>query len=483
MKILILITCLTSFILQCQGQTDKSKIDKKDLKTFVKFLTSDSLEGRGTGTEGQKKAERFISERFKELGLNTYGQNGYLEKFKLNQTYWGQVYIKTQSRTLENFKNMVFQGSNVQNEEVEKEVVFGGRGTDEELNQIEVKDRLVLVFVKNLRGSYDINTKLGQRKASGIILANPDNEKQFESIKNTFKDYSLQKRLWLPSSDTMGNAFAKWDTIRFINTITIPNSEIRNISGFSLRDLTKLIDEKRIKDAPTSKIKVKFERIQNEIETANVVGVIKGTSNKSIVISAHYDHLGKSEKEYFPGADDNASGTAALLEIAEEFSQSNDLEYNIVFLVTSGEEAGLLGSYYHVNRPDFQPTNILCNLNLDMISRSDDKHSNKKYLYCIGTGQSPKIDNAIKKADSLFDNCAFDYSLDNFKDPAGLFTRSDNYNFYKKGIPAIQFFSGLHLDYHKPTDTADKIDYENLENRVRQISLVIELLQSEGLKN
>lgn len=284
MKILLLIIYLTSITLQCEGQTDKSKIDKKDLKTFVKLLTSDSLEGRGTGTEGQKKAERFISERFKELGLNTYDQNGYLEKFKLNQTYWGQVYIKTQNRTLENFENMVFQGGNVQNEEVEKEVVFGGRGTSKELNQIEVKDRLVLVFVKNLRGYYDINTRLGRMKASGIILANPDNEKQFESIKNTLKDYALQKRLWLPDTDTIRDAFAKWDTIRTINTITIPNSEVRNISGLSLRDLTKLAHENKIKDAPISKIKVKFERIQNEIETSNVVGVIKGTSNKSIVI-------------------------------------------------------------------------------------------------------------------------------------------------------------------------------------------------------
>jgi hypothetical protein len=483
MKILVLIICLTNFILHSQGQTDKSRIDKKDLKTFVKLLTSDSLEGRGTGTEGQWKAARFISERFKELGLSTYGQNGYFEKFKLNQTYWGQVYIKTKTRILENFVNMVFQGSNVQNQEAENEIVFGGRRTEDQLNQIEVKDRLVLIFVKNLRSHYDINRRLAQRRASGVILANPDNEKQFESIKNTLKDYSLQKRLSLPYRDTIQNVFAKWDTTRFINVITIPNSEIRNVSGFSIRALTKLAAENRIKDAPTSKIIVKFERIQNEIEAANVVGVIKGTSNKSIVVSAHYDHLGKSGKEYFPGADDNASGTAALLEIAEAFSKSSNLKYSIVFLATSGEEAGLLGSSYHVNHPDFQPANILCNLNLDMISRSDDKHSNRKYLYCVGTDQSTEIDNVIKKADNLFDDCSFDYSLNNSKEPMGLFTRSDNYSFYKKGIPAIQFFSGLHLDYHKPTDTADKIDYDNLENRVRQISLVIELLQTDGLKN
>lgn len=483
MKILLLITCLTTCIFQSQGQTNKSKIDKKDLKTFVKILTSDSLEGRGTGTDGQRRAEKFISDRFKNLGLNTYNHNSYSEKFRLNQMYWGQVYIKTQNKTLKNFENMVFQGSNVQNEEIEKEVVFGGLGTDEELNQIEVKDRLVLVFVKNLRSSYDINTKLGYRKASGIILANPDNEKQFESIKNTFKDYSLQKRLSLPNSDTTRNTLAKWDTIKFINTITIPNSEIKNIFGRSIKELTKLQEYNRIKEVPFTKAKVKFERVHNEIETANVVGVVKGKSNKSIIVSAHYDHLGKSGKEYFPGADDNASGTAALLEIAEEFSKAKDLEYNIVFLATSGEEAGLLGSLYHVSHPDFDPNNILCNLNLDMISRSDDKHNDTKYLYCIGTDQSKEIDTIIKKADSLFDECSFDYSLNNSKDPAGLFTRSDNYSFYKKGIIAIQFFSGLHPDYHKTTDTMDKIDFTSLENRIRQISLVIELLQREGLKN
>ena len=474
---------MTISISQSHAQSNKSKIDKKDLKTLVKILASDSLEGRGTGTEGQRRAERFISDRFKELGLNTYNENSYLEKFKLNQTYWGQVYMKTQNRALSNFENMVFQGSDVQNEEAEKEVVFGGRGTEAELNQIEVKDRLVLVFVKNLRGNYDLNARLGKRNASGVILANPENEKQFESIKNTFKDYALQKRLSLPNSDTSRNIFAKLDTLRFINTITIPNAETKIIMGLSQRELTKLIEENRIKDVPTVKVKVKFERIQNEIETANVVGVIKGRSNKSIVVSAHYDHLGKIGKEYFPGADDNASGTAALLEIAEEFSEAKDLEYNIVFLATSGEESGLLGSMYHVNQTDFIPKNILCNLNLDMISRNDDNHSNAKYLYCIGTDQSKEIDYVIKKADSLFENCSFDYSLNNSKDPTGIFTRSDNYSFYKKGITAIQFFSGLHFDYHKPTDTPDKIDFSNLEHRVRQISLIIELLQREGLKN
>lgn len=482
MKILLLLACLATSILQSQGQTVKSKIDKKDLKKFVQILSSDSLEGRGMGTEGQIRAEKFISDRFKYLGLQAYNQNSYLEKFIINQTYWGEVYIKTKNTTLWNFENMVFQGGNAENEETAREVVFGGQGTEEELNQIEVKGRFVLIFVKNLRSSSEVNTRLRQRKASGIIIANPEKGKQFESIKSTFKDHLLQKRLSLPTNDTIGNSLAKWDTIKFINTISIPNSEVKNIIGLSIKELIKLQAANKITDVPLSRIKVKFESIQSGIETANVAGVIKGRSNKSIVISAHFDHLGKSGKEYFPGADDNASGIAALLEIAEEYSELKDLEYNIVFLATSAEEAGLLGSQYHVSRPDFDPKNILCNLNLDMISRTDDEHDNGKYLYCIGADQATEIDKLIRKADGLFDRCSFDYSLNNSKEPAGLFTRSDNYSFYKKGIIAIHFFSGLHVDYHKTTDTVDKIDFANLESRVRQISLVVELLEKEGLK-
>ncbi len=250
MKLPLVLTCLTTLVFQSPGQSNKSKIDKKDLKHFVKILTSDSLEGRETGTEGQRRAENFISARYKNLGLNKHNQNSYLEKFKLHQIYWGQIYIETPSKTLRNFENMVFQGSNVQNEEIEKEVVFGGRGTDEELNQIEVKDRLVLVFTKNLRSSNDISIKLGKRKASGVILANPENEKQFESIKNTLKDHTLQKRISLPSNDTIRNIFAKWDTVKFINTITIPNSEIKRFFGRSTKELIKLQEDNRIREVP-----------------------------------------------------------------------------------------------------------------------------------------------------------------------------------------------------------------------------------------
>ncbi len=130
------------------------------------------------------------------------------------------------------------------------------------------------------------------------------------------------------------------------------------------------------------------------------------------------------------------------------------------------------------------PENILCNLNLDMLARSDDHHRHNKYLYCIGTDQSAELDSLVRKADNLFDKYSFDYALNNTKMLAGTFARSDQYSFctgkvHSGSSPLL----GLHKDYHQPTDTADKIDYENLENRVRQISLIIGLLQTTGVKN
>jgi len=482
MKLLLTIYLLCAISMGF-GQTTQSKIDKKDLKQIVKILTADSLEGRGMGSEGQKAAERFIADSYEEMGLNKFSENNYLERFEVNQRYWGEVYIETPNSKLFNFEDIVLQGSDSHNKEIEKEVVFGGRGTDEELNKIEVADRFVLIFIDNLRAGVKLKSKLAKRNAFGVILANPENDAQFESIKLTLKDHYLQKRYSLPYESMTNKRPVEWDTIQYVNGILIPNSQIRNISGLSARQLKQLMQENKIEDAPIAKVKAKFEKVEKKLETANVIGTLKGKFDKTIVISAHYDHLGTIGDDFFPGADDNASGTAALLELAEKFSGVKNLRYNLMFLATSAEEAGLLGSKYHVNKKSFNPEDIICNINLDMIARSDDKHIGSRYLYCIGSDQSDRLDALIKRADSSYGKCEFDFSLNNSEDPMGIFTRSDQYSFYKKGIPSLFFFSGLHDDYHKTSDTANKIGYRNLEYRVKLISRMIELLQEEGFEN
>ncbi len=452
---------------------DEEAIDKSDLKFYVKFLSSSTFKGRLTGTAGQKKSAKFIADRFKTLGLKPFNES-YYQKIKLIQSYWGEVYLKVKNRRLLNFEEMVFLGHNNQNDEVEKEIIFGGNGEEDQLNQIDVKDKVVLVFINNLMASYEINRRLKKRNAFAVIFANPGNSKQFESTKRIFEEHLLRIRLYFADYDTN-----RQDTVSIINEFIIPNEHVKKIMGLSIRSLEKSIANNSIKNVPVSTIRLKCERIFETIVTENVIGVLEGTSRESIVVSAHYDHLGSSRNGYFPGADDNASGVAALIELAEAFSGAKELYYSLIFLAVTGEEEGLLGSKYFVRSKGFNPDSVYVNLNMDMIGRID-KGQNKKtnYLYCIGTDIFPHFNDFLVYADNTFKDCTFDFSLNNSKDLTGVYQRSDQYSFYQKKVPALMFFSGFHGDYHKQSDSWAKIDYALLQNRVRLIGTVINIIQN-----
>ena len=463
------------------GQEVSSKIDKKDLRTFVKTLTSTQFCGRDIDNEGQKKTQELIINRFKELQIEPFFPEGYLENFSLHQTSRGEIYIKTQNnQKLRNFDRMVFEGAIKQKGEIEKEVVFGGYGTEEELNQIDVEDRFVLIFLINPREETTIKKRLEERNANGLIFFQKD-DKNFISMKRQLKEFHLKKRYSIAGrSDTIVHPIdPKFiEMLRnnpTINAIKIPGAEVKNIVGLSKSKLVNLANKKKINEVLPTVISINFEQVEKMIETANVVGVIKGESEKSIVISAHYDHLGKAENLYYPGADDNASGIAALFELAEEFVQYRNLNYTMIFLATTAEESGLLGSRYHVEQPYFTPEKIILNVNIDMISRCDNNHSDCKYLYYIGSKQSEILDSLAIEANKVYPQYTFYYS------EAGpdIFARSDGHSFKKKGITSIMFFSGLHDDYHRPTDTMDKINFDILEKRIKLICEFLKLLQKE----
>ena len=459
---------------QRNNESIHNKINKGDLKNFVEILSSDSLQGRLTGSKGQKKAAKIIANRFSELGLIPVNSDSYFEKFQLKQSYWGEIYLKTDKKTLNNGDGISFLGFMAQNEEKKVDLVFGGNGSEEELNKIDVKNRLVLIFSENMRASYQVSEDLISRNAYGIILANPSNKKQFNSIKNSQGNFMLKKRIGLPERDSIKATY-----LRFFQEFVISNNQIKALMGVSLKSLKKFISTNSIENCSLSTVHLKCERFHEPIETENVVGVIPGYSNKSIIISAHYDHLGNYGEIYYPGADDNASGTAALLELAEVFSQKKDLKYNIIFLATSAEEQGLLGSEYHVNKEDFDCENILINLNIDMIGRNDKNYnSTNSYIYAIGTGLYPNLIPYFEKADSIYTECLFDYSLNNGTNCPTHYRHSDQFSFYEKEIPAIMFFSGLHNDYHTPRDIALKINFDVLTHRVKLISHVVDQLQN-----
>jgi len=458
---------------QVSNEIIDSKVNQSDLKKYINILSSDSLNGRMTGTLGQKKAAKFIAKEFKRLNLATKNNNSYFEKFPLNKTFLNKIYIKSLTKDYLNFRELIYIGNPINNE-IEKEIIFAGYGTEKELLQIsDFTDKIVVIFTDNLRGfNIALEKKLIDKKAYALILANPKSENQFLSMQRTMKDFFLKKKFYFGEQK-------KDKESKFLNRFIFKNESLESLFNISIKKLLKASKTSKLNKIPTIKVRLKCERITEKIETENVIGIIKGNTNKSILISAHYDHLGEYGKSYYPGADDNASGISALLEIAEVFSCQN-LKYNIIILATSGEEVGLLGSYFHSINENFNSNDIILNLNLDMISRTDDKHKKKDYyIYSIGTDINPIFKNLFTQVDSNYHKSYFDYSLDKSKSLTGVYHLSDQYSFYKKGIPSIMLFSGLHSDYHKITDTADKIDYKLLEYRIELINRVINEIQEK----
>lgn len=210
----------------------------------------------------------------------------------------------------------------------------------------------------------------------------------------------------------------------------------------------------------------------------NVVAFIKGSEkpNEIIVISAHLDHIGVHDGEINNGADDDGSGTVAIIEIAEAFKtaekEGNGPKRSILFLHVTGEEIGLFGSRYYTDvDPIFPLENTVANLNIDMIGRIDQNHENgKNYLYLIGSDRlSKELHEVSEEVNKKYVNLELDYTYNDVNDPNRFYYRSDHYNFAKHNVPVIFYFNGTHEDYHRPTDTPDKINYEFLETRARLI--------------
>ena len=239
---------------------------------------------------------------------------------------------------------------------------------------------------------------------------------------------------------------------------------------------TQGIEEAKGTDNYTQPMKLNIKGV--DVETENVAAIIKGSKfpEEYIVISSHLDHIGIKNGEINNGADDDGSGTVALLEIAEAFKMAADVgqgpKRSLIFLHVTGEEKGLLGSSYYANNPLYPLTQTMTNLNVDMIGRTDPKREDKdpNYIYLIGADRlSQDLHDISEATNTKYTQFKLDYTFNEEKDPNRFYYRSDHYNFAKNNIPVIFYFSGTHEDYHKPGDTPDKIMYDLLAKRTQLI--------------
>ena len=214
---------------------------------------------------------------------------------------------------------------------------------------------------------------------------------------------------------------------------------------------------------------------ENLPDSENIWAYIEGSEkpNEIIVISAHYDHVGVKDGEIYNGADDDGSGTVALLEIAQAFAQAKKEGHgpkrSILFLHMTGEEHGLHGSRYYSENPLFPLANTITDINIDMIGRRDEAHAkSNNYVYIIGSDYlSTDLYTICEDANKKYVHLNLDYTYNDRNDPNRFYYRSDHYNFAKNGIPSVFLFNGVHADYHKPTDKVEKIEFDALAKRAK----------------
>ncbi len=502
MKRLALSFCLVLGISAAFAQNDPAatyagEITGKNLQKHLSIIASAEMEGRETGTEGQRKAAAYIEAQFKAMGLQSVpALNGYQQFYPLYQDS-----LLTTSLTAGG-KDAIFGtdfiaplNANETGKFKAKKLIFIGYGIDDKLysdyTNVNVKGKVVVFMLGEpkkdgkflisgaTRGSEwsfpGISKKLATAAAKGAVGALVINPQQ-ESFNQRAVDNSKKTGVYFPRANDakminyalLSHAFAR--TILgndfAIDTIiaTAKRGEMLKINGF----------EKKYKTS------FSFDKYRNTINASNVVGIIEGTDKKDeyIFLTGHYDHLGMRNGKIYYGADDDGSGTVAVINMAEAFMKAAKEGYRprrtIVFMTVSGEEKGLWGSEYYSDHPFYPLDKTSVNLNTDMVGRIDTERKTAdslNYVYVIGhdklSSELPIINEGVN---NKYTQLVLDYKFDDPADPNRIYFRSDHYNFARKGVPILFFYDGmLKSDYHQPGDTVDKIYWDLYEKRVKMI--------------
>ncbi|HRZ42673.1 MAG TPA: M28 family peptidase [Bacteroidales bacterium] len=458
------------------------------LKEHVSFLASMKLEGRGSGTEGQKEAARYIERQFMEAGLSPAGDSGYFQPFTLYKIYPPKVRMERSGKVTESW----FIGGNNSPWPDQLEMKYAG---DRQLTQW-TGDAYVSALVlvpKNPEQARDLITHYASRGFRHFILLISKSGMYRSQVQysNRLGSWKLANQPPKHRLETMLREVTfPWNAVLMYESdfmrITGTSAAVREAWDQTLKQHKSIIS---IPDVFQSRVLYPETKL---LLTENVAAKVEGKARPEeyIIVTAHYDHVGKEDQKIHPGADDNASGTAALIElasaIASDARKGNPPECTILFVAFSAEELGLLGSEYFVNRPGFPRSSTLLNINLDMIGRSDKygmiramagnmtdqpkyREAGKSGVYVLHKGKEAR--KGLKES-KIAAKGAKGFRIDR---TPGLLTRitykfsSDHKHFADAGIPILVYFTGLHPDYHTPRDTWDKLDYGNMATITRVI--------------
>jgi hypothetical protein len=456
-----------------------SLITTADLKENLSILASDALEGRKTGTRGQKMAAAFISNHFEQLGLTAPVNGSYYMPVDLYSVAPADIYVKAGVSKYSNFNEIMYYGSADSNGEIMADIVFVGKGREEDYANLIVKDKAVALqsdplsfsIMSGLRKPVALAREKGAKMVFIIPAGKPDEFKTFAAQMQGFlSGGNLTLTKPDPTSPNKG--------IFFLNQTAV--EKVFNTTAAKLAAAAAAEPAKKML-AKVKPGKVSYQVAMNitAVKSENILGYMEGTDKKDelVVITAHFDHIGKNPGEgkdvINNGADDDGSGTVSVLQMAKAFAQAKKdgkgPRRSILFMTVTGEEQGLFGSEYYSEHPVFPLANTVVDINIDMIGRRDPEHKDKPdYVYVIGADKlSSELQEINERTNRENEKLEFDYTYNDENHPTNLYKRSDHWNFAKKGIPIVFFFDGIHEDYHQVSDEIGKIEFDLLAKRAK----------------
>jgi len=442
-------------------------ITLKELKAHVYDLASDKMEGRFSTTEGAKRAAEYIAEHLHGLGLMGLPneKEAYIQKFRMQKKKLMECYLQNENGKVENWRDFGERFCHFSGEK-DADLIFVGYGRESDFQGIDVDGKLTAFFI----GGPESPDLIGDRES---VKAETAAERGAIGHLFIFRDEAARKNYSLYEKAFYGDKryYLFKDSQAALNadrSMAIFPSAMAELFGISTEALLSVMDDlnggRNVSGMFKTRVHMKTSyEVYETLNGGNVLGIMEGTDRKDewIILTAHYDHLGKHKGDIYNGADDNATGMAAVLEIAEAFTRAAQEGHgprrSLLFLFPDAEEIGANGSLHYVENPVAPLTNTVVDINIDAIGREDADRPDLKdfiYVYCSRNG---KADLNEVRAESE----------KHFNDKIRIEVReiapgSDNAIFERQGVPVIAYTTGRSKDYHKLSDTVKKIHYDNL---------------------
>jgi len=451
-------------------------ITAADLQKHLYIVAGKEMQGRETATPGQKKAAAYIENYFSSLGLQPGNKGSYQMTYPVyrDEMISSSLEINGSPYAInEDFQLYSLSTNNFS--QYYSEVVFAGYGITDSLydnyKDINVTGKLVMMM-DGAPASYKPSAKGGWPPSAPNMKISNAQKRGAAAVLIIGHNFPRKQ------AATTGNMYKSlYRASQPLPAFFISEKIVAAITGSDWMALEK---QQTPKTYPVN-VQLEYARKVNRLESSNVIGVLEGTDLKDeyVFLTSHYDHLGtRNDTTIFYGADDDGSGTVSILELAEAFAKAKAAgkgpRRSIVFMAVSGEEKGLWGSEYYTDHPLFPLEKTSVDLNIDMIGRIGQEYLADKdsanYVYIIGDDKlSTDLATITDEVNAKNLRLKLDRKYNDLNDKNRFYYRSDHYNFAKKGVPIIFYFNGVHADYHRATDTPDKINYSLMAKRAQLV--------------